>query len=32
MDQQKVGSFLNQFSIYAHSFDGGQSWIEYPDN
>lgn len=22
---------LNQFSIYAYSFDGGQSWIEYSD-
>lgn len=30
--EYKIEDVLNQFSIYAHSFDGGQSWIEYSDN
>ncbi len=27
----EITDALNQFTIYAHSFDGGQSWIEYSD-
>lgn len=27
----EIEDALNQFSIYAHSFDGGDSWIEYSD-
>lgn len=27
----EITDALNQFSIYAHSFDDGQSWIEYSD-
>ncbi len=27
----EITDALNQFSIYAHSFDAGQSWIEYSD-
>lgn len=30
--EYRIEDVLNQFSIYAHSFDGGQSWIEYSDN
>ncbi|MGN0438744.1 MAG: hypothetical protein ACI4F4_09500 [Lachnospiraceae bacterium] len=30
--EYKIEDVLNQFSIYTHSFDGGQSWIEYSDN
>lgn len=30
--EYKIEDVLNQFSIYAHSFDGGQSWTEYSDN
>lgn len=26
-----ISDALNQFTIYAHSFDGGNSWIEYSD-
>lgn len=26
-----ISDALNQFTIYAHSFDGGDSWIEYSD-
>lgn len=26
-----IENVLSKFSIYAHSFDGGQSWIEYSD-
>lgn len=28
----EIEDALNQFSIYAHSFDGGQSWMEYSDS
>lgn len=27
----EIDDVLNQFTIYAHSFDGGKSWIEYSD-
>ncbi len=27
----EIEDALNQFTIYAHSFDDGQSWIEYSD-
>lgn len=29
--EYEIEDALNQFSIYAHSFDGGQSWMEYSD-
>ena len=29
--EYEIEDVLNQFSIYAHSFDGGQSWMEYSD-
>ena len=29
MTGYEIEDALNQFSIYAHSFDGGQSWMEY---
>lgn len=29
--EYEIDDALNQFTIYAHSFDGGQSWMEYSD-
>lgn len=29
--EYRIKDALNQFSIYAHSFDGGESWEEYSD-
>lgn len=29
--EYKISNVLEQFTIYAHTFDGGNSWIEYSD-
>lgn len=29
--EYEIDDALNQFTIYAHTFDGGKSWMEYSD-
>ncbi len=31
VSEYDIESVLQEFTIYAHSFDGGQSWMEYSD-
>lgn len=31
VSEYEIGDSLKRFTIYAHSFDGGESWLEYSD-